>query len=189
MPVEIGLEMYGEKEVVLPPFTGYVARGLLLHLIRQVDPSASGLLHELNTAKPYSVTPLRFKSKARSEKGYVLDPLYPCRVRFRFLKDEYARYLLNFFQKQNSLLVFDTVFRTASLSVNCKSYEELEKEAQAVDAFRLSFRTPTYLASLGSSFHWMFPDSVKVFSSLLRTWNLFSDGKRFGKEGSMRNPK
>ena len=65
LPVEIGLEMYGEKEVVLPFFTGHVARGLLLHVVSQVDPSASGLLHELNTAKPYSVTPLRFKSRAR----------------------------------------------------------------------------------------------------------------------------
>mgnify|MGYP005835247803 CR=1 FL=1 len=182
MPVEIGLEMYGEKEVVLPFFTGHVARGLLLHVVRQVDPSASGLLHELNTAKPYSVTPLRFKSRARSGKGYVLDPLFPCRVRFRFLKDEYATYLLNFFQKQNSVLIFDTVFRIASMSVNCKSYEELEKEAQVVDVFSLFFKTPTYLASLGSSFHWMFPDAVKVFCGLMRVWNLFNDGRRFDKE-------
>jgi hypothetical protein len=55
MPVEIGLEMYAEKPVVLQFFTGYVARGLLLHVIRQVDPAASGLLHELNVSKPYSV--------------------------------------------------------------------------------------------------------------------------------------
>jgi len=65
------LEMYGEKEVILP---GHVARGLLLHFVRQVDPSASGLLHELNTAKPYSVVPLRFRSRGRDVKGYVLDP-------------------------------------------------------------------------------------------------------------------
>jgi len=31
LPVEVGLEMYGEKPVVLPFFTGYVSRGLLLH--------------------------------------------------------------------------------------------------------------------------------------------------------------
>ena len=66
--------------------------------------------------------------------------------------------------------------------MNSKGYEELEKEAQAADAFRLSFRTHTYLANLGSSFHWMFPDAVRVFSSLMRVWNLFSDGRRFGKD-------
>jgi hypothetical protein len=99
LPVEIGLEMYAEKPVVLPFFTGHVARGLLLHVVRQVDPSASGSLHELNVSKPYSATPLRFRSKGRVEGGYVLDPLFPCRVGFRFLKDEYSTFLLSFFQK------------------------------------------------------------------------------------------
>jgi CRISPR-associated endoribonuclease Cas6 len=182
LPVEIGLEMYAEKPVVLPFFTGHVARGLLLHFVRQVDPSASGLLHELNVSKPYSVTPLRFRSRSRAEGGYVLDPLFPCRVSFRFLKDEYSTFLLSFFRKQNSVLVFDTVFRIASLSVNCKSYEELEKEAEAEDAFKLSFRSPTYFASLGSDYHWMFPDVVKVFSGLMRCWNLFSDCRQFEKK-------
>ncbi|MEM3356458.1 MAG: hypothetical protein QW166_01380 [Candidatus Bathyarchaeia archaeon] len=41
MPVEIGLEMYAEKPVVLPFFTGYVARGLLLHAVRSADPVAN----------------------------------------------------------------------------------------------------------------------------------------------------
>jgi CRISPR-associated endoribonuclease Cas6 len=182
LPVEIGLEMYAEKPVVLPFFTGHVARGLLLHIVRQVDPDASNILHELDVSKPYSVTPLRFKSKGRVEKGYVLDPSYPCRVCFRFLKDECATYLLNFFQKQNSVLIFDTTFVIASMSVNCKSYADLEREAEAVDGFTLVFKTPTYLASLGSSFHWMFPDPVKVFTSLMRCWNLFSDERRFTKE-------
>jgi CRISPR-associated endoribonuclease Cas6 len=182
LPVDIGLEMYAEKAVVLPFFTGYVARGLLLHVVRAVNPAASGLLHELNVSKPYSVTPLRFKSRSCVENGYELDPYFPCRANFRFLKDEYSTFILNYFQKQSSLMVFDTVFRIASLSVNCKTYADLEKEAQAVDEFRLIFRTPTYFASLGSSFHWMFPDATKVFTSLMRVWNLFSDDKRFSKE-------
>jgi len=33
LPVEVDLEMFGEKEVVLPFFTGHVARGLLLQLL------------------------------------------------------------------------------------------------------------------------------------------------------------
>lgn len=182
MPVEIILEMYAEKPVVMPFFTGHVARGLLLHFIRLVDPAASGLLHELNVSKPYSVTPLRFKSSSRTENGYVLDPQFPCKVSFRFLKDEYSTYLLAFFQKQNSALIFDTTFQIASMSINCKSYVDLEKEAQAVAAFTLDFRTPTYLANLNSDYHWMFPDPVKVFCSLMRCWNQFSDERRFTKE-------
>jgi CRISPR-associated endoribonuclease Cas6 len=185
LPVDIGLEMYAEKAVVMPFFTGHVSRGLLLHFVRQVDPSASGLLHELNVSKPYSVAPLKFRSRGREENGYVLDPLFPCYASFRFLKDEYVAYVLNFFQKQNSVLVFDTTFQISSLSVSCKSYEEIEKEAHTIGEFRLSFRSPTYFASLGSKYHWMFPDSVKVFCGLMRCWNLFSDSKKFEKEDYM----
>jgi CRISPR/Cas system endoribonuclease Cas6 (RAMP superfamily) len=182
MPVEITLEMYAEKPVVLPFFTGHVARGLLLHFIRHVDPAASGLLHELNVSKPYSVTPLRFKSSKRTADGYVLDPLFSCKVGFRFLKDEYSTYMLSFFQKQNSALIFDTTFQISSMNIKCKSYADLEKEAQAVDGLTLDFKTPTYLANLNSSYHWMFPDPAKVFCSLMRCWNQFSDGRLFSKE-------
>ncbi len=182
MPVEITLEMYAENPLKLPFFTGHIARGLLLHFIRHVDPAASGLLHELNVSKPYSVTPLRFRSKNRIENGYVLDPLFPCNVSFRFLKDEYSTYLLSFFQKQNSALIFDTTFQIASMNINCKSYADFEKEAQSGDGITLDFMTPTYLANLNSDYHWMFPDPIKVFCSLMRCWNQFSDERRFDKE-------
>ena len=142
-----------------------------------------GLLHDLNVSKPYSVTPLRFKSSQRTARRICSwTPQFPCKVGFRFLKDEYSTYLLNFFQKQNTALIFDTTFQIASMNINCKSYADLEKEAQAIDVFTLNFRTPTYLASLNSGFHWMFPDRVKVFCSLMRTWNQFSDERLFNKE-------
>ena len=182
MPVEIGLEMYGEKEVVLPFFTGHVARGLLLHIVRLVDPSAAGVLHELNVSKPYSVTPLRFRSVSRVENGFVLDPASPCYVGFKFLRDDLTGYVLKFFERQNSVMIFDTVFHIASLSINSKSYGDLEREAEAAERFRLVFETPTYLPCLGSSYRWMFPDAVRVFCGLMRVWNKFSDGRRVGKE-------
>ncbi|MCX8151380.1 MAG: CRISPR system precrRNA processing endoribonuclease RAMP protein Cas6 [Candidatus Bathyarchaeota archaeon] len=182
MPVEVSLEMYAEKSLLLPFFTGHVARGLLLHFIRQVDPAASGLLHELNVSKPYSVTPLRFKSKSRTVEGYVLDPQYPCGVSFRFLRDEYSAYLLSFFQRQNSALIFDTPFQIASMNISCRSYGDLEREAQAVGGLTLDFKTPTYLPNLNSCYRWMFPDPVKVFCSLMRCWNQFSDERHFSKE-------
>ena len=182
LPVDVGLELYGEKSVVLPFFSGHVARGLLLHVVRQVDPSAANILHELDVSKPYSVTPLRFHSVLRVENGFVLDPAYPCRVGFRFLRDDLAGYVLRFFEKQNSVMIFDTIFRIASLSIKSKSYADLEREASATERFRLIFETPTYLPCLGSSYRWMFPDAVRVFSGLLRVWNKFSDGRRFSKE-------
>lgn len=182
MPVDVGLELYGEKAVVLPFFTGHVARGLLLHVVRQVDPSAANVLHELNVSKPYSVTPLRFRSISRVENGFVLDPTYPCCVNFRFLRDGLVDYLLKFFEKQNSVMIFDTVFHIASLSIKSKSYGDLEHEASAVERFSLIFETPTYLPCLGSSYRWMFPDAIRVFSGIMRIWNKFGNSKYFSKE-------
>ena len=182
MPVEVSLELYGERGVVLPFFTGHVARGLLLHIVRLVNPSAAGVLHELNVSKPYSVTPLRFRSLSRVDNGFVLDPTSPCHVSFRFLMDDLAGYVLKFFEKQNSVMIFDKVFRIASLNIKSKSYRDLEREADAAERFKLVFETPTYLPCLGSSYRWMFPDAVRVFCELIRVWNKFSDGRRFGKE-------
>lgn len=100
MPVKVGLEMYAEKPVVLPFFTGYVSRGLLLHILRRVDPVLAGSLHEADKPKPYSVTPLRFKSMKKTGKGYLMDCGFPCRVRFRFLRDQLAKYVLEYFYKK-----------------------------------------------------------------------------------------
>ena len=89
--------MYAEKPVVLPFFTGYVSRGLLLHIVRRVYPVLTGSLHEADKPKPYSVTPLRFKAVEKNEKGYLMDCGFPCRVCFRFLRDELAKYVLEYF--------------------------------------------------------------------------------------------
>jgi CRISPR-associated endoribonuclease Cas6 len=185
MPTEIGLEMYAEKEVLLPTFTGHISRGLLLHILKELDPSISQQLHEPNIVKPYSLTPLQFKSKERKDDKYVLDPSYPCRVRFRLLKDDYARYVIDYFSKRNTVIIIDTIFRTASLAIKSKDYKELEGEAEPLEAFRLYFVTPTYLASLGTSFHCLWPDPSKIFPNLMRLWNAYTTIKRYGKEEYM----
>lgn len=107
MPVKVGLEMYAEKPVILPFFTGYVSRGLLLHILRRVDPGLAGALHEADQPKPYSVTPLRFKSVEKNEKGYLMDCSFPCRVWFRFLRDELMKDVLEYFYKKTDVLIYN----------------------------------------------------------------------------------
>jgi hypothetical protein len=81
-----------------------------------------------------------------------------CRATLRFLKGGIATYPFSFFRKQSTVLVFDTPFHVASSNVKGKNSRDMEKDARAAEAFRLHFRTPTYLSSLGGSFFWMFPD-------------------------------
>ena len=166
----------------LPRFTGYISRGLLLTMIRRIDPSEAQELHEPQVQKPYSVTPLRFKSKTRTAEGYVLDPAFPCRVGFRFLVDEPVRKVIEYLAGRESLTIFDTSFKVASLQLNSKTYQELES-VEPVHSFKLSFRSPTYLSSMGSKYDCLFPDPVLVFSSLMRLWDECSTSRQFGKEG------
>ena len=180
IPTELGFEMYAEKEVVLPRFTGYISRGLILALIRRTNPKEAQELHEPQVQKPYSVTPLRFKSRARTVEGYVLDPAYPCRVKFRFLEDEQVRRLIEYFAEREGVTIFDTSFKVASLQLRSATYRELEG-AEPVHKFRLFFRSPTYLSSMGSKYDLLFPDPVQVFSSLMRLWDVYSDSRKFGK--------
>lgn len=182
MPVEFRLELQAEKEVFLPLFTGHIARGLLLHMLQQVNPAISIHLHEPNVPKPYSVTPLYFKSKSKTKEGYTLDPAFPCRLKMRFLEDEYVPEMLKYFNQKSTILIFDTFFHISSLSISIKEYATIIKESKNIEAFRLYFKTPTYLASLGAGFHCLFPDPQKVFLSLMRLWNQYSTTKKHTEE-------
>jgi len=162
LPFEFEFEMYGEKEVKLPLFTGHVARGILLNAIRQVDPATSQKLHEPNLRKAYAVTPLRFRSRARLPDGYVMDPERPCRMGVRFLADEYAKLLLRCFETKQSFLIYDTVFRIATVKVKSKSYKELWEEASPVESFGLYFQTPTCFAALGRRCYCLFPEPKRT---------------------------
>lgn len=183
IPTEFEFEMYGEKEMALPRFRGYISRGLLLTMLRRVDPRTAQRFHEPQTLKPYSVTPLRFKSKARTPAGYILDPRYPCRVKFRFLEEWHPRRLIDYFAERGEVLIFDATFKVALLSLRSKEYSELEAEAQPLHAFRLVFRAPTYLSSMESRYNLLFPEPVRLFSGLIRLWDTFSTSKKFGRKG------
>ncbi len=182
LPIEITLELKSDKEIILPHFTGHIAHGLFLNIVSGVDPAAAKILHELNVTKPYSVTPFHFNNSCQLEKGSLVNPAFPGHVCFRFLKDEDSGLFFDFFRKGNELLIFDSIFRITSLKVVSKSYNELERESEPVSTIKLTFRSPTYLANLGSDSHWMFPDPSRVFTGLMRRWNLFTDGKRFSKD-------
>ena len=171
MPTEFRLKLLAEREVPLPRFTGYISRGLLLNMMSRAKPDEASRLHEPNEPKPYSVTPLFFKSKLKAESGYLLDPAYPCEVAFRFLEDGLAKLALDCLSERDRFLVIDAFFQVESIEVRHESYEDLEAEAKPIEAFRLYFRTPTYFKELGSPFHSLFPEPQRIFPGLLKLWN------------------
>ena len=184
LPTEFILEMYAVKAFSLPVFTGYVSRGIFLNMLRWVNPKLSEEYHKPNIMKPYSVTPLYFKrERLGKENKCLLNPNYPCLMRIRLLRDQDTGYLLDYFRKKNTVTVYGETLQISSIGVQTKDYEELKKESKPVKKFRLYFKTPTYLASLGLGYYELFPDPIKVFPNLMRLWDQCTSTKKFGKQG------
>ena len=60
------------------------------------------------------------------------------------------------------------------------------REAKEISLRKFAERaqiSPTYLSKAGSKYDLLFPDPVQVFSSLMRLWDVYSTGRKFGKEG------
>ncbi|XRH75770.1 MAG: CRISPR-associated endoribonuclease Cas6 [Candidatus Methanosuratincola verstraetei] len=174
MPTEFEFVLRLEEELQLPSFTGYVSRGILLNIIRQVNPSSSQDLHEPNITKPYSVTPLFFKSKQRNSSGYILDPSSPCSFRIRFLNEKHTHELLSIFEKKNSIMIRDKSLRIESVRVKAKSYQDMCADAFPAERLHIEFLTPTRFSALGQAREHLFPEQKKVFGGLVELWNLFS---------------
>ncbi len=163
-----------DEEIQLPRFTGYISRGILLNLIRNADPSSSQTLHESNVVKPYSVTPLFFRSRRKTDIGYIVDPSSPCSFRLRFLKEKHGAEILRNFENKHSLMLRDKTLRIESVKVNTKTYEEIIKSAFPVKKVYFEFLTPTRFSALGRDHEYLFPDQKKIFGGLLKIWNCFS---------------
>lgn len=174
MITEAELVLRAEGEIELPRFTGYISRGILLNLIRQVNPSSSQSLHEANVTKPYSVTPLYFRSKKRTESGYILDPSSLISFKIRFLTEKHANELLRIFERKHTIMIREKTLRIDSVKVKSTSYGELIEKCRPAGKVYFEFLTPTRFAALGRGKEYLFPDQKKIFGSLLELWNLFS---------------
>jgi CRISPR-associated endoribonuclease Cas6 len=180
LAVELEVKTIGEKAVRMPLFTGYVARGLALHIMNRISPSLAQDLHEPNAIKPYSVTPLYFRSLKKTPDGYLMDPSVPCSFRIRFLDDSIAKAAMEYFTtSEGTMMIYDTTFKVASLTVRSEDFTKVE----TANAFHMVFDSPTHLAKIGSKYDQLFPEPTAIFPNLMRMWDRFMpEGSRFGKE-------
>lgn len=132
MVTELEVKTFAEKSVKMPLFTGYLARGLALNILNRIDPALSQDLHEPNALKPYSVTPLYFRSTKKHADGYQLDPSTPCILKVRFLDDKIAKSALDFFSSNESMMVYDTPFKVASLTIRTEDFSKVPDARRAI---------------------------------------------------------
>lgn len=164
-----------EEEFEISRFTGHISRGILLNLVRYVNPSSSQALHESNVKKPYSVTPIYFRSKLRTKNGYIVDPSSPLSFKIRLLYGKHANELLLAFENKNTLMIQERTLRIETVRVKAKTYQDLIKSSVPAKKILIEFLTPTRFASLGREKEYLFPEQKKVYGGLLELWNQFSE--------------
>jgi CRISPR-associated endoribonuclease Cas6 len=174
---ELELKIFATKSVKFPLFTGYIARGLALYMLRTVNPSISQNLHEPNAVKPYSVTPLYFKSSRKFVDGYEIDISSPCIFKIRLLDDSITKNVVDYLASHESVMIFDTIFKIASVRTKTEDFTKISDNK----IFRINFTTPTHLSKISSKFDAVFPEPLSVFSNLMRIWDSCMHEK-FGKE-------
>lgn len=177
MVIKIRININPVNRINLPFFTGYIVRGLVLFMLRKINPSISQDLHELNIVKPYSVTPIFFNSFKKRDNGYELDQKNHCFFEVRFLEDNLANPMIEFITSHDTIMIFDREFKIES--VHIKS-DDLSQTTNS-NFFKIIFDTPTHLSKIGSKFDTLFPEPLIIFSNLMRIWDSCMPQK-FGKE-------
>lgn len=112
--------------------------------------------------------------------SFSKSPAYPCTFKLRFLNDQDAKEALSYFRECTALLVADTTFHVASVNIKSETYQDLVAKSVPVDAFRLVFRSPTYLTMKGAGFRYLFPEPRRLFLNLAKLWNQNAKGYEIG---------
>ncbi|OYT65252.1 CRISPR-associated endoribonuclease Cas6 [Candidatus Bathyarchaeota archaeon ex4484_205] len=173
MPAMLEFSLQLEKPLHVPLYTGDIVRGIFLHIVRKIDPALSFKLHEEQTPKPYATTPLYFKSKGKFAKGYVVDHTYPVSFTIKLLTDDLVERILENIPECFHLTIISTSAYVMNIGFDSISYDELI-DAEPKERFRIVFKTPTYFSQLGSKYHSLYPDPIKLFTNLFTLWNLYS---------------
>jgi CRISPR-associated endoribonuclease Cas6 len=174
MPCKFTVQLITHSHLKVPRFTGHIIRAIFLKMIKSVDPKLAEELHKGDDPKPYSVTPLWFKSMATEEDHLIVDSSHPCIFGIRVLDDRYISPIISYVTTKNTIEIQGVELPIDSIKVRARTFEELLEEASPIENFIIRFQTPTYLSRWGVEFHEGFPQPVAVFSNLLKLWNTFA---------------
>ena len=174
------LELESLAPCRLSPDSGYQAYGLLLSLLRERWPETSRRLHQDETAKPFTLSPLmapggRDRWKARLEQGTVASIRVTCLAQglFERLVDSVISLPV-----PATVTLGPAAFHVRALvtrhnarpGARMTSFKELVENAGLEDRFTLRFASPTTFRS-GGKRNVVFPAPRLVFGSLLNRWN------------------
>ena len=181
----VSVKLRALKEAVISQAHGYQVYGLFLSMLRMSSQSLAGELHELDGAKPFTVSPLQGKFR-RAGEGLRVIPEAEYSLRFTFMENGVFAHFLDGAMKWGD----DTVelgsgsfhmeeVNTASKedsSTGFQSYQSIIDCASADRKIELEFLSPTAFRS-GGKRNVVFPTPELIFGSYLNRWQAFSPAK------------
>lgn len=176
------LKLKADGDAIISPTQGYHAYGLFLSLIGQSNPNLADELHDSDSVKPFTVSPLWGKLQ-RAGKDLKVIGGNEYSVRLTFLKEDIFAYFMDAVLKavsqplrlESAIFHIDhVVLRHEDSSFSChQSYQEVFAASQPLRKISLQFLSPTVFRS-GGKRNVLFPEASLVFGSYLSKWQHFS---------------
>lgn len=179
---EIDIRVYSKELCRLPHPCGHLLHAALLDMIRDKDPVASENLHEDAQTKPFSLSTLWPRTKAKGDE-LLIPPNTECRFHVSTLGrkafDAFSKPIFERVADHGSIRIGGNSFNFQSAQMDGKygsvsSFQELIDGPEIRTAI-LRFTSPTTFRRRGNCVP--LPDPLLVYNSLWLKWQAFSDIK------------
>ena len=167
-----------ETEASIAPTQGYHAYAMFLDILRRTHPETAQQLHDIDGAKPFTISPLEGRFRRQKDALRVL-PESSYRIRFTFLEgDIFSRFLDAAMQTNGQTLRLDRaelalqeIITTPGTDrwCDCREAQTLLDEAGEQRHIRMEFCSPTAFRSKGRR-NVLFPEPRLFFQSWLSRW-------------------
>jgi len=174
-----------QGDAVVSPTQGYRIHAMFLDMLRQASPDAAQEFHDLDGAKPFTVSPLQGRLSG-GRLGLKLTEGQTYWVRFTVLEEKLFAYLLDALLKastrtlrldQAALRIDEVLTRPgASPLCRCQGFDSILEAARAERQVHLRFLSATAFRS-GGKRNVLFPEPRLLFNSYLTRWQSFSPVK------------
>jgi len=176
------LKLKADGDATASPTQGYHAYGLCLSLIRRSSRTLADELHNSDSVKPFTISPLQGKLE-RAARSVKVSGGYEYSIRLTFLKEDVFAHFMDGALKaagepvrlEPAIFHIDRVIVQHEESLLChhQSYVELLAQSRPSEKVSMQFLSPTAFRS-GGKRNVVFPEPSLVFGSYLNRWQCFS---------------
>jgi len=174
-----------QNEAVIPPTVGYYAYALFLDMMKQANSAVAQRLHDEDSTKPFTISPLQGKFQRRLD-GIKLSADNIYWIRLTFLREDVFAHFMDAAAKtssrtlrlNNALLQISGVLTTPGSAPFCKctTFESILENASGERSIKMRFLSPAVFRS-GGKRNVFFPEPRLLFNSYLAKWQGLSPVK------------